>query len=107
MGAMVLVPAGEFWMGLTRAQVERLVEVCQREEQSVPRGNRRWYEQKRPSETECRSMLSADQPGRTLTTWAVLIDKRAIPVGRVHKLVDAQRICSARTMESSRMEVSL
>lgn len=81
MGDMILVPAGEFWMGLSPTQAERLVEVCQREEQSVPQENGRWSQKKRPSEAECRSMLSADQPGRIVRLDAFLLDKR--PVSRL------------------------
>jgi S1-C subfamily serine protease len=89
-GDMVLVPAGDFWMGLTPAQVERLVEMCQREEQSVPRENGRWYEKKRPSEAECRGMLSADQPGRSVRLEAFLVDKHPVSRSQFKDFIDAR-----------------
>jgi len=86
---MILVPAGEFWMGLSPAQAERLVEVCQSEKQSVPEDNGRWYRTKRPSEAECRNLLADDQPGRVVRVEAFMIDKRAVSVAQYQAFVDA------------------
>jgi formylglycine-generating enzyme required for sulfatase activity len=90
MGEMILVLAGEFWMGLSPAQAERLVESCQREDQSVPQENEKWYQKKRPSEAECRTMLSDDQPGRVVRSNDFLIDKRPVSVAEFKDFIEAR-----------------
>lgn len=90
MGEMILVLTGESWMGLSPAQGARLIESCQREDQSVPRENGRWYEKKRPSEAECLGMLSADQPGRSVRLEAFLIDKHPISRSQFKDFIDAK-----------------
>lgn len=90
MGEMILVLAGEFWMGLSPAQVERLGESCQREDQSVPQENGKWYQKNRPSEAECRTMLANDQPGRVVRSNDFLIDKRPVSVAEFKDFIEAR-----------------
>jgi formylglycine-generating enzyme required for sulfatase activity len=89
MGEMIMIPAGEFWMGLSPAQTERLVEICQSEKQSVPEDNGRSYWTRRPSEAECRNLVANDQPGRVLRLEAFLIDKHAVSVTQFMEFIAA------------------
>ncbi len=90
MGSMILIPAGESWMGLSSAQVERLVEACQREPQEARTKDGMWLGAKQLSEGECRDALSSERPGRTVNVRLFLIDKRLVSIADFKSFIDGK-----------------
>jgi formylglycine-generating enzyme required for sulfatase activity len=102
---MMLVPGGESWIGLSSPQADRLMEICQREKQKDPK--RGWlidpgiypvqnaypeYFGPPPrvlSESECRGILSHEQPGHSVNIKSVLIDKHVVSKADFKSFFDA------------------